>query len=444
MLIERAKIEDARELLAYLNRVGGESDNLLFGADEFSMTVEQEERFIASSLLLVGRFEGEIVSVGSVNVAGRERIAHQGEIALSVAKKCWGRGFGKAMLSALIQLGKDQGLELLHLGVKSDNDSAIRLYEKLGFREFGRHPKFFKVRGDYFDKVLMGLELSMSKVQIHKGWSADKKFLLGDGNLLRTSDISTLERKTMEFQFLQAIEQLHLPTPKPLKLEVSSDNKEVWTTLTFLEGDDLREVLPELPLKKQYPLGVEAGGILREIHTLEAPAETPDWEEKMRWKIQRNVKSYQNCGFQMSGADVILSYLATNKHLLKHRPQVYQHGDFHAGNMVLMPTERLGVIDFNRCGFGDPWEEFSSMVFDSAVSPAFASGLVDGYFQGTVPGAFWRLVGFYTAMNMIYMIPWAIPFGEAEVVSAVERAEAFLTDYGNLTNFPPRWYRREW
>ena len=35
--IRKAKKEDAAELLDYLNLVGGESDNLTFGANEFNM-----------------------------------------------------------------------------------------------------------------------------------------------------------------------------------------------------------------------------------------------------------------------------------------------------------------------------------------------------------------------------------------------------------------------
>jgi len=70
--IRSAKKEDAVEIINYLNVVGGESNNLLFGANEFHMTVEQEEKYIEglenspTSTLLIGFVDGKIVCVGSV------------------------------------------------------------------------------------------------------------------------------------------------------------------------------------------------------------------------------------------------------------------------------------------------------------------------------------------------------------------------------------------
>ena len=49
--------------------------------------------------------------------------------------------------------------------------------------------------------------------------------------------------------------------------------------------------------------------------------------------------------------------------LLQQRPVVYQHGDFHVGNFIYLPTRQVGVIDFNRWDFGDPYEEFYKLQF---------------------------------------------------------------------------------
>ena len=43
LLLREAEEGDAGAVLAYLNQVGGESDNLLFGRDEFAMPLEQEQ-----------------------------------------------------------------------------------------------------------------------------------------------------------------------------------------------------------------------------------------------------------------------------------------------------------------------------------------------------------------------------------------------------------------
>jgi len=166
LIIRRAEKSDAQQLIDYLNLVGGESDNLLFGENGFHMTAEQEEDFIENincsqaSVLLVGFVDDMLVCVGSVFAGKRERIAHQGDVAMSVLKAYWGIGVGTALMGAIIAFAKNTGtLEILHLGVKADNARAIRLYKKSGFQEIGRYPKFFKIRSEYHDEILMNLYL---------------------------------------------------------------------------------------------------------------------------------------------------------------------------------------------------------------------------------------------------------------------------------------------
>ena len=63
------------------------------------------------------------------------------------------------------------------------------------------------------------------------------------------------------------------------------------------------------------------------------------------------------------------------------------------------------------------WEEFNRIVWCAQAAPAFASGMVDGYFDGDVPMEFWKLLALYICSNTLSSLPWAIPFGEGEVVA---------------------------
>lgn len=164
--INKAAKEDAAGMVEFLNLIGGESDNLLFGANGFQMTAEAEEIFIENllesdvSALLVGKIKDEIVCVGSIMTSPRERISHQAELSISVKKKYWGLGIGTYLMEAMISFAKRNGqTEILHLGVKNDNINAINLYKKMGFHEVGRHKNFFKIEGNYYDEILMDLYL---------------------------------------------------------------------------------------------------------------------------------------------------------------------------------------------------------------------------------------------------------------------------------------------
>ena len=166
--ISKAKKEDAEKVLEFLNIIGGESDNLLFGENGFKdMSVEKEIAIIEDinssdkSVMYVGKIGEEIVSIGSLQgFTNRTRIAHRGGLAISAKKKYWNQGIGTKMMEAIISFAKDIAkLEVVELQVRLDNLSAIKLYEKLGFERIGLYKKFFKIDGEYFDAVLMNLYL---------------------------------------------------------------------------------------------------------------------------------------------------------------------------------------------------------------------------------------------------------------------------------------------
>lgn len=164
--IAPATESDAAAIINYLNQIGGESDNLLFGLNGITMSVKEEEAFIANlqisptSTMLLGKIDNLIVSVATLTASSRERIAHHGEIALSVMQAYWHLGIGTLMMQALIDFAKGTGvLEILSLGVRKENERALKLYQRLGFEPIGTFPRFFKIGGAYSDEILMNLTL---------------------------------------------------------------------------------------------------------------------------------------------------------------------------------------------------------------------------------------------------------------------------------------------
>ena len=152
---------------------------------------------------------------------------------------------------------------------------------------------------------------------------------------------------------------------------------------------------------------------------------------------------YEACELKYErGGDVFLEYIAENRHLLRGRPQSYQHGDYHIGNMMIDSDGVLTVIDFDRDDFGDPWEEFNRIVWCAQAAPAFASGIVDGYFDREVPMDFWKLLALYICSNTLSSLPWAIPFGEKEILVMRNQAAQVLEWYDGMTNVVPTWYQK--
>jgi len=166
IVIRKAVKKDAQAIIDYCNVVGGESDNLLFGKNEFGMTLKQEEQFIEESKnsktagLFIALINGEIASLLSLSTPARQRVAHTSEIGLTVRKKFWGLGIATHMLEWIIEFAKSsKQIEIISLAVRADNLAAQGLYKKMGFVVIGRYPKFIKIKDEYYDNILMNLYL---------------------------------------------------------------------------------------------------------------------------------------------------------------------------------------------------------------------------------------------------------------------------------------------
>ena len=289
----------------------------------------------------------------------------------------------------------------------------------------------------------MSLLKFSSLTEIPRGWSGDKKYRAVDaeGNifLLRVTNSPRGERYPDMFRMQKMVESLGVPMCDPI--ECGKCNEGYYMIQRFIDGIDAEDAVKNMSEDEQYRLGYEAGKYLRLIHTIPAPEGQPDWEDRFNAKIDRKIKNYEECPIKFEGAHYILDYLAANRHLLKNRPQCYQHGDYHIGNMMI-ENGKIVIIDFDRYDFGDPWEEFNRIVWCAQAAPAFASGNVDGYFGGNVPHKFWELLALYIGSNMLSSIPWAIPFGDEEIKTMMNQARDVLDWYDNFKNVIPKWYRR--
>lgn len=163
--IEKARAEDAPELLRYLRQIGGETANLTFGAEGLPISPEEEAHYITQwenspdGILLVAKENGKIVGDASLLRQPR-RMAHRGDFSIAVVQSCWGRGIGTRLMRRVLEFAQENAFEILDLQVRKDNERAIRLYERFGFRTLCTYPRFFKLENGYVDFLLMQLRLT--------------------------------------------------------------------------------------------------------------------------------------------------------------------------------------------------------------------------------------------------------------------------------------------
>lgn len=165
LMIREANENDAEKMIAYLNMVGGESDNLMYGKDEFQVPAEQVRSHINrakrsdNSVIFIGMLGDEIVAKAALEGYSNKRMRHRAKFSISVKKEHWNQGIGTAMMDETIARARELGIKVIELEVLKGNAGAIALYHKMGFWDLGIYENFWFVNNRYEDAILMCLGL---------------------------------------------------------------------------------------------------------------------------------------------------------------------------------------------------------------------------------------------------------------------------------------------
>ena len=272
--------------------------------------------------------------------------------------------------------------------------------------------------------------------------SGDRKYKCIDRDgktyLLRISAHDQYNAKKRDYEILQQMNHAKLPVPKCISFKKKEDG--ICQLLSWVNGTELDRILPALARKRQYEIGKQAGRILASIHeTANADAESRDWYDRYFEVIQPRLDAYQTNGERFEVAPMILEFLEQNKHLLRGRRQCFHHGDYHMGNLILRDNQ-VYVIDWQTVDFdnyGDPWVEFNRL---GTEYPSFASGQIDGYFNGDVPDEFWRLFALYISTSAITSIVWAKYYAPSELGNILQKNRDVVMWFEQFTQLRPNWY----
>ena len=194
---------------------------------------------------------------------------------------------------------------------------------------------------------------------------------------------------------------------------------------------------PLLADTEQYVHGLQAGQILHKIHSIPAPAGREGWESRFGRKIDRKIRGYHDCPIGFEGADHMLRYIEEHPASAQRAPPVPSARRLSHRQYDHRSSGVLTVIDFNRWDYGDPWEEFNRIVWCAQKSHLFATGMVNGYFGGTPPMEFWKLLALYISSNTLSSVYWAVPFGQKEIDTMKRQAAEVLGWYDNMNRPVP-------
>ncbi len=117
-----------------------------FAGDRLSRRRFQHWIKASNRVLLVVEKDQKVLAYGLVLLHKGTRLARLYSIAVSNDAR--GQGIGKALLLALEQAASEKGRFAMRLEVAKANESAIGLYENMGYRSFGEYHDYYTDHGD--------------------------------------------------------------------------------------------------------------------------------------------------------------------------------------------------------------------------------------------------------------------------------------------------------
>jgi len=143
-------------------------EGLRCNPEAFGSTFEAEDArpltFFAERLSRSAAFgaflHSEILGIAGLLIREGRKEAHKALlVGMYVRPGARGAGVGRRLVETIIDFARPR-VELVQLAVVSDNQQARRLYERLGFLEYGLEKKALKQDGRYSDELLMAKDLN--------------------------------------------------------------------------------------------------------------------------------------------------------------------------------------------------------------------------------------------------------------------------------------------
>ena len=167
LVLRSAEEKDAAAMIDYMKKTAEETHYLVRYPEEISIEPEREKEFLKNNLEADDAawftvFEGDKV-VGNCSI-GRHRnhikLKHRCDFAIAIEQAYCNTGLGTILMQKAIDKAREIGFEQMELGVYADNDRAIALYKKMGFKESGKSLRAYKLKdGTYIDEIMMVLFL---------------------------------------------------------------------------------------------------------------------------------------------------------------------------------------------------------------------------------------------------------------------------------------------
>jgi len=161
--IRHVQRDDVEILLNFINTISKEQSFILYQGEQ--LTLDEESRYIegyikkaadhkATKLLAFHKDE----FIGFADVTMKEKAEnHVGVFGIILAKEWRNKGIGTFLMQKTLEEAEKNipHLKIVTLGVFANNPVAKKIYEKIGFREYGLLPQGLQRKGNLVDHIYM-------------------------------------------------------------------------------------------------------------------------------------------------------------------------------------------------------------------------------------------------------------------------------------------------
>lgn len=166
--IRYPKKGDAEQLRDFINTISKEKTYISKQGEIVGL--EDEKKYVNDLLIKISK--NKVVQllifnddklIGNAGIElGELTQKHIGAFGISLKKEYRGKGIGSLLMKTILEESqkKLKNLEIFQLTVQAPNKIAKTMYEKFGFKEYGRLPNGVKLENGYRDHVFMYKTLS--------------------------------------------------------------------------------------------------------------------------------------------------------------------------------------------------------------------------------------------------------------------------------------------
>lgn len=135
--------------------------------------------------------------------------------------------------------------------------------------------------------------------------------------------IDNYEDKKKEYEIIVKYSKIGINMSLPIAFGICNQHQSVYMILSWVEGQELEEVLPCLSIRFQYNLGRSAGEILRKIHSISVSEIDMPSETKKNKKLLQ-LSKYEKSNVRIVDDEIALKFIYDNIDKIWNEKPVYQ------------------------------------------------------------------------------------------------------------------------